>query len=64
MDFKAEKIGNQIVVKPIIEKKINHDGGTDVTIHIPSFQRIQKLKKDIQENGKRDLQSFQSKSNE
>lgn len=44
MEFKAEKIGNEIIVKAIVEKI-----GNDVIIHVPSFPLIEKLKKELKE---------------
>ena len=53
-EFKAELIDNKLVVKPIIEKK---DG--NVTIRIPSFPLIHKLKKELEkQNGKRNIQQI------
>ena len=49
MEFKAEKKGKEIIVKPIIVKK---DG--NITIHVPSFPLIQKLK-DKFKDGKRNI---------
>ena len=39
MNFKAEKINNKFVVKPVIEKKDNGD----IIVHVPSFPLIQEL---------------------
>lgn len=42
MEFKAEKVGNEFIVKPIIEKV-----GGDVTIHVPSFGVIEAKLREI-----------------
>ena len=55
MEFKAEEKDGALVVKPIIERKLNKKGGTDVIIHVPSFPLINKLSKEIKD-GKRNLQ--------
>lgn len=52
MDFKAEKIGDEIIVKAITVKD-----GDNITVHVPSFQVINELKKNL-ENGERDLQQI------
>jgi len=36
----AEMVNGQLVVKPIIIKKINSNGGTDITIKVPSLPII------------------------
>lgn len=41
MEFKVEIDGDEIKVKPIIERK-----GQDVIIHLPSLPLIQKLKQE------------------
>ena len=41
MEYKAERIGNVIKVKPIIERKANGD----VIVHVPSLPLIKKLTK-------------------
>jgi len=52
MDFTAEKIGKDLVVKPVIERK-----GNDLIVHVPSFPLIKKLKNDLEaKDGKRNLQ--------
>jgi hypothetical protein len=43
MDFQAEVVNGQIVVKAIVEKV-----GNNVTVHVPSFPLIQKLKEDFE----------------
>ena len=48
MEFKAEIIDGEVVVKPIIVKK---DG--NVTIHVPAFNLIKKLQDDL--DGKRNI---------
>lgn len=55
MEFKAERVNGEIIIKPIIEKKINAEGGTDITVHLPSFPIIQELKENL-EDGKRNIQ--------
>lgn len=52
LEFKAEMIKGVLEVKPIIEKK---DG--NVTVHVPSYPLIQKLKMEI-EDGKRNIQQI------
>lgn len=56
VEFKAEKIGNEIVVKPIIVRN-----GNNVTIKVPSLKLIKELK---EKHGKRNIQPIQSKPNE
>ena len=63
MDFKAEVKEEILVVKPIVEKKPNKDGGTDVIIHMPTANRIKEKIKEVT-YGKRNIQQIQSKSNE
>lgn len=60
-EFKAELVGNNLVVKPIIEKVKNSKGGTDVKVKIPSFQKIQELQNKFiieKKDGKRDIQQI------
>ena len=42
MEFKATNVNGKLVIQPIIEKK---DG--NVTINVPSFKLIEKLKHDL-----------------
>ena len=39
-EFKAEMVDGHLVVKPIIIKKINDNGGTDITIRVPTLPII------------------------
>lgn len=50
MEFKAEFVNGQVVVKPIVEKN-----GKDIKIHVPSLKLIKELKEKIKD-GKRDIQ--------
>jgi hypothetical protein len=49
MEFTAEMKGKELTIKPIIERSKNGD----VTIHVPSFSVIEKMK---QEYGIRNIQ--------
>lgn len=43
VEFKAEKIGSEIVVKAIVETD-----GPNIKVHIPSFPLLQSLKNDFE----------------
>ena len=64
MEFPAsvDKDG-KLIVKPFIEKKVNENGGTDITVHLPSPLQIKAVAEEIKD-GKRSIQSVQSKLNE
>ena len=54
MEFKAERIGDSVVVKAVVEKK-----GKDIIIHVPSFKLIKELKIEQykqEHNGVRNIQ--------
>ena len=55
MEFEAQLIDNELVVKPIIEKI-----GNDVIVHVPSFKLIEKLKRDKGGGMKHGIRHIQS----
>lgn len=53
MEFKAKKVNGHVTVDAIVERS-----GNNVTIHIPSFKLIEKLKREEKgEHGVRHIQS-------
>lgn len=42
MEFKAEVINGELLVKPIVEG----NGTNNVVLHMPSFQEIERVKKE------------------
>ena len=57
MDFKAEVVGDKVIIKAITETKINEKGGTDVIVHVPSFPLIKKLTAGVKD-GVRNIQQI------
>lgn len=55
--FKAEIKDGKIFIKPRIEKTTNAQGGTDVTIHLPSPLKIQAVAQEVKD-GKRNIQQI------
>lgn len=50
MEYKAEMVNGELIVKPIIVKD-----GNNVTVHVPTLSTIAKT---IQEYGKRNIQQI------